>query len=159
MAGDMRPRPVSQSRRCDRAREWSSLRLDGELSELEDALLQKHLEGCGDCRGFERELRSTADLLRTAPAEAPVARFEIPAARTRSLLSRRLALAAVAAAALLGSLVGSYVNRPAPRPVEPAPQVSLLTRDLSQLRELPRHQPVRPVAPGREPGSPPEGII
>lgn len=35
---------------CVRARMWASQRIDGELSELEGALLEAHLEGCSDCR-------------------------------------------------------------------------------------------------------------
>ena len=31
---------------CERAREWSSLRLDGELPQLQRAMLRKHLAAC-----------------------------------------------------------------------------------------------------------------
>jgi hypothetical protein len=68
-------------------------------------------------------------------------------------------VAGVVAAAALGSLVGSTLDRPAPKAQKPAAQVSLLTRDVSQLRQLPRNRPTAPAAPAREPGGPPEGII
>jgi anti-sigma factor RsiW len=158
MAGNLRPLPVPRSGPCERSRQWCSLRLDGELSELEQALLEKHLETCGDCRAFDLQLRSTAELLRAAPAEAPAASFEVPARRLRLPVSRRLAFVAVVAAAALGSLVGSNLHRPAPSNDQRAPQLSFLTRDLNQLRQLPRQQQ-KPVSPERQPGSPPEGFI
>jgi anti-sigma factor RsiW len=157
MAGNLRPLAVPRSGPCERSRQWSSLRLDGELTELEQALLEKHLEACGECREFDLQLRSTADLLRAAPAEVPAARFEVPARRLRLPVSRRLAFVAVVAAAALGSLVGSSLDRPAPSEGQP-PQLSFLNRDLNQLRQLPRQQQ-KPVSPERQPGSPPEGII
>lgn len=161
MAGDMRLRPVSGGGRCDRARQWSSLRADGELSELEAVLLEKHLGSCGDCADYDARLRSTAELLRTAPAESAPLRFEIPAPRAvRFPLSRRLAVAAIAVAAAAGSLVGSTLQRPANRPEAPAPKVAVLTgtRDLDLLRQLPRQQRVTPRPPAHEGSWPPEGV-
>jgi anti-sigma factor RsiW len=160
MAGETHSHFFPWNRRCDRARQWSSLRLDGELSDLEGALLDKHLETCPECSAFEANMHSTAGLLRSAPVEVPAGRFELPArGRARVPLSRVLGVAAVIAAAALGSLVGSTLHRPAPAPEQLAPQVSFLTRDLSQLRQLPRQQPVAPPAPGRNPCGPPEGIV
>jgi ferric-dicitrate binding protein FerR (iron transport regulator) len=162
MAGDTRLHPVSEGGRCDRARQWSSLRADGELSELEEALLEQHLEHCGECAEYDARLRSTAELLRTAPVEAAAVRFQIPAERpVRFPLSRRLAVAAIAVAAAAGSLVGSTLQRPATHPEAPGPQVAVLTgtRDLDLLRQLPRQQRVTPLSPARERGSLPEGII
>lgn len=149
-----------ENRRCERARQWSSLRLDGELSELEGALLEKHLETCGSCVSFDERLTATAFSLRTAPAEPPRIRFQIPK-RTRVSFpaSRRVAVAAIAAALALGSLVGSMLHRPAPTPAPPGPQISLLTRDVTQLRQIPRGKHIVPPAPARDPGQPPEGII
>jgi anti-sigma factor RsiW len=160
MAGDMPSRPVLGGARCDRVRQWTSLRVDGELSELEGAVLERHLEGCAECRSFELGLRSAVDLLRTAPAEPSSVRFDVPApASARFPVGRRLAVAAVALAAAVGSLVGSTIDRPAPRPQEP-PQVSLLiTKDVQQLRQIPRGKHIVPPAPARVPGEPPEGII
>ena len=145
---------------CQRARQYISLDVDGELSLLERALLKRHLEGCGSCNEFDLRLRATTAALRTTPAERPSERFRVPA---RLPSRRRLGVAAVAAvvaAAGLGSLVGALVERPsgpapAPRPTE----VSFLTGDEAQLRELPRMQRPQPGAPVREPGLPPEGIV
>ena len=158
MAGEaLSPR----SGRCDCARQWASLRVDGDLSELEDALLEKHLDGCATCRSSAARLVATTDLVRAAPKERPENVYAPPERRVIRLpIGRRAAIAAVAAAAALGSLVGSSLQRSAPAPA-PArvPQVSLLTRDLNELRQLP-HQTKRPEpAPNRVPGEPPEGVV
>jgi anti-sigma factor RsiW len=79
---------------CSRAREWISLALDGELSELEDALLQRHLAGCAACAGYFATVRAATGELRAAP---PVpAHVEVPLPRS-SLGSMRRALAPIAA--------------------------------------------------------------
>ena len=57
--------------RCERARQWASLRLDGELSELEDALLEQHLEGCSSCSAFAVRLAATTEAVRAVPLERP----------------------------------------------------------------------------------------
>jgi hypothetical protein len=158
MAGEMRPRPA-KSGRCDRARQWSSLRVDGELSELEEALLDKHLAACAACSAFEARLRSATQFLRTAPPETPQIRVRMPAPQPVNFpVAWRVAVVAIAVAAAAGSLVGSTLQRPASRPPKPAPQVSLLTNDLRQLRELPRGHRVVPASPS-ERGGPSEGII
>jgi hypothetical protein len=157
MAGDLRPRPVSQSQ-CDRARHGSSLRVDGELSEFEDALLEKHLRGCADCRSFEANLHSAAHVLRTSPVAAPAVAFGVPARRAVHFpVSRRLAVAGVVVAAALGSLVGSTLHRPVARPEPQGPQVSWLTGDLTDLRQLHRQHYVTPRTPARKGSGPPEG--
>jgi hypothetical protein len=149
-----------ENRRCERARQWSSLCLDGELSELETALLEQHLEACDSCLAFDERLRVTAISLRTTPSEPPRVRFQIPErTRVRFPASRRLAVAAIAAALALGSLVGSMLHRPAANPAPAGPQISFLTRDMSQLRQIPRGKHIAPPSPVREPGEPPEGII
>src|SRR6478752_5705015 len=61
----MRPQPHT----CDRARAWVSLRLDDEISELEDALLTAHLKRCEACREFEQSVRGSVLTLRAQPLE------------------------------------------------------------------------------------------
>jgi anti-sigma factor RsiW len=156
MAGADFPRGETH---CDRARQWSSLRLDGELSELECALLDKHLETCGACLAFDQRLDAAARTLRLAPPEPLLVPIRLPERRVALPLRRRLVVAGIAAALALGSVVGSSLHRPAPDTSTPAPQVSLLTRDMTQLREIPRGKRVSPPAPAHEPGGPPEGLI
>lgn len=148
--------------RCERAHQWSSLRLDGELSDLENARLERHLETCAGCRAFDRQVSSTTEALRTAPLENAPIRVELPARRrARVPVGRLVAAAAVVAATAMGSLVGSTLHRPAPERQRPVTQVSLLTRDADrdQLRQLPHNGRVTPTAPSPEVGGPPEGII
>jgi hypothetical protein len=94
---------------CARARFWASLRVDGELSELEGALLGAHLERCSECREFEASAIGSAILLREAkPAtHGPVV---VPSVRSpRRILAVAAAAAAVIGAALLGGLVNGAV--------------------------------------------------
>jgi predicted anti-sigma-YlaC factor YlaD len=139
------------------------MRLDGELSELEGALLDRHLESCPACLAFDSRLRSAARTLRVTPAESPAYPIAIPSQPRRRLAvpaGRRVAVAAIAAALVLGSLVGSQLHRPASGPKTQEPQVAQLTRsDMSQLRQLPRGKHIAPAQPAHIPGQPPEGLI
>jgi hypothetical protein len=158
MAGEA---PSPRSGRCERARQWASLRVDGELSELEGALLEKHLDGCAMCRSFAARVATTTELVRATPQERPDLVFTPPRRPVLRLpVGRRVAIVAVAAAAALGSLVGSSLLRPGPAPAPTGvPQVSFLTRDMNQLRQLP-HQTKQPTPePQRVPGQPPEGFV
>lgn len=153
--------PLVLAVRCERARQWASLRLDGEVSALEGQLLERHLATCEGCRSFEAGIRSATMLVREASPEVPTRRFEQP---RRPLVPGRLVhrgTALVAAAALaLGALVGSLLERPSvPAPELEAPQVSLLSRDVKQLQELPRESPEVPVPVRSIPPNPPEGVI
>jgi predicted anti-sigma-YlaC factor YlaD len=153
---------LSSRVRCERARHWASLRLDGELSHLEEQLLERHLAQCEECRRLDAGMSTTTALLRNAPAEMPSRRLRVPAARSsRFPLERRRRTALLAAAALaLGALVGSIVEGPsAPAPQAPRPEVSLLTRDVGQLRDLPRLGPAAPAPTQSRPPNPPEGVI
>jgi anti-sigma factor RsiW len=159
MAGETHARSASGSP-CDRARQWSSLRVDGELSELEDALLEKHLDTCEECLAFDAGLRSTATVMRAAPVEAARLRVELPSRpRVSFPVGRRVAVAAISVASAAGSIVGSTLQRPAAPPQKPAPQVAVLTRDQDLLRQLPHSRQVTPLVPAQERGGPPEGII
>jgi predicted anti-sigma-YlaC factor YlaD len=92
---------------CERARQWASLELDGELSSFERALLDAHVGGCASCNEFRAEIGGLTTALRAAPQE----RFEgVVVSRARRRVRMRLAPAAAAmavAAVGLGSLVAS----------------------------------------------------
>ena len=45
---------------CERSREWISLRLDGELSELAEKMLESHLARCAGCQEFESSAAAVA---------------------------------------------------------------------------------------------------
>ena len=124
--------------RCERVHQWSSLRLDGELSELESALLERHLDVCPACRAFDASLAATAASLRAAPLERPSRPFQAPARSEPSFARRsRLVAVLVAAAVALGALLGSLREPAAPTP-QPSPELSFLAEDPSHLRRLPR---------------------
>jgi anti-sigma factor RsiW len=147
--------------RCERARHWASLRLDDELSPLEGQLLERHLAGCELCRAFDAGMRSATGLVRAAPAERPSRHFEQPRRRLVRFSLERRGTALIAAAALaLGALAGSLLERPsAPVPQEQAPEVSLLSRDVKQLQQLPRDVEEAPAPVRSTPPNPPEGVI
>ncbi|HSK16033.1 MAG TPA: zf-HC2 domain-containing protein [Gaiellaceae bacterium] len=161
----MAGRPPTRGTACDRPREWVSLRVDGELSLLEEELLERHLSGCAACREFEDDLRSTTELLRATPLEAPSRRVSVPAPaeseRTRRPVGGRRTALAAAAALAVGAVLGATLERPSNvQPSERGPEVSLLSNDFEELRELPRTK--RLLVPGPEqvtPPNPPEGVI
>jgi len=83
---------------CERAAQWISLDLDGELTGLERAALARHLERCDGCRLASAEIGGFTSLLREAPLVAlarPVAVASAGRARLRA--TRRAAVVAVAA--------------------------------------------------------------
>ena len=112
-----------ESRLCSRARFWVSLRLDDQLSELESALLDAHLAGCGSCRSFAADAAVTTAGLRAAPLEhhASVA-VSVPRRRAARPLMVALTAVLLAGAAVAGGLVRNVLapgseSAPAPRPV------------------------------------------
>ena len=91
------------SRQCETSREWTSLRLDGELSELEEAMLRRHVAGCADCEAFVAAAEAFTARLRGAPLESPRPVFE--ATVERAGRSRFLGVGAVAAAVAASAAV------------------------------------------------------
>lgn len=89
------------TKQCERARECASLRLDGELSEFEQALLVAHLARCEPCNQFAAELEAITNRLRNAPLEPLEQPVALPARRR---ISRRPAEIAAAAALMLTAL-------------------------------------------------------
>jgi hypothetical protein len=122
---------------CARARFWASLRIDGELSELETALLDAHLARCAACSEIAAGFASGTDLLRATPLEriAPVAVSRARSPR-RFLVGAAIA-AVVAAGAVAGVLVrGEVSSNPSSAPHLVAVVANFETPD--QLRRLRR---------------------
>ena len=94
---------------CDRARVWVSLRLDGELSEFEGAMLDAHLERCEACRAFAAEAAGFTVALRTSEFEQLGRLVTLPVSRRsmRRAVQFGAAAALVAASIGLGSLFGA----------------------------------------------------
>jgi hypothetical protein len=91
---------------CARARFWVSLRVDGELSELEGALLDSHLARCPGCAEFAQGASEATSWLRDAQLERPA---PIIVSVPRS--PRRVAPGFVAAAVVVASaLAAGFVH-------------------------------------------------
>lgn len=138
---------------CERARFWASLRLDGELSELESALLDAHLVRCAGCREIAGGFDASTAALRSAPLErvVPVA-VDLPRSPRRLLASL-----AVAAVLVLGVIAGGLARGEVSHPSTPhtvAVVASFETPDqlrglrrsvLLNMRQLPRDVAVEPI--------------
>ncbi|HEX4680765.1 MAG TPA: zf-HC2 domain-containing protein [Gaiellaceae bacterium] len=130
------------SQLCERAKAWASLRTDGELSELEFALLDAHLGRCEACRAFAEGTEAVAAALRAAPLQQPVLQRVPPLAlaprRGRRTGVRALqvaaAVAVVASAGIFAALSGPSGRTAAPKPVSMVAGVDSPDR----LRELRR---------------------
>ena len=124
----MAPLPHS----CDRARAWVSLRLDGELSELEGFMLESHLARCEACRAFAADTVGFTTALRTAPLEPPrAARARCPrgAARAARGAVRCRRRARRRASVGLGSLFGALGSGRAHRSPSPPRRSRATTAD------------------------------
>jgi hypothetical protein len=129
---------------CERAREWASLRLDGELSELETALLDAHLQRCAACSAFAVEIDTATLQLRTAPLERLEQPVTLPVRRTAGTLRAvqlGAAAALVAAAAGLGTLFGALGSGPQQPALRISKTSGLLAYD-SSPRGLPTNRSV-----------------
>jgi anti-sigma factor RsiW len=98
---------LARAQRCDRAREWISLQLDGELSDFERIVLETHVARCPDCRAFRVDVRGISRQLRHAPLE-PLPRPVVLPRRTRfeGRMLPYVAAAAAAVAVALGTSLG-----------------------------------------------------
>jgi predicted anti-sigma-YlaC factor YlaD len=150
----------SQAASCARARSWTSLELDGELSQFERVFLAAHLRGCAECERFAGEVRTATRLVRETPLRAPERAVVLPAGRRRRpVLALRLVAAAtlIAIAAGLGILTGSFSSTPS-APAEGPGDVAFLDDAPSQERELKDLRRIAPAAPPRERANPPGRI-
>ena len=93
---------------CERARTYVSLRIDGELSQLEDAMLQAHLARCEPCSAYAVDVAATTRELRAAGQE----RLERPIAlpHRRRVSFGTIQVAAAAAVALVAVGVGGVIG-------------------------------------------------
>jgi predicted anti-sigma-YlaC factor YlaD len=89
---------------CERAAQWISLDLDGELGRLDQAALARHLRRCDHCRASSAGIGAFTTLLREAPPIGPTCAVEVvtpPWAKRRvraTLRGGALALAGLTAA-------------------------------------------------------------
>jgi predicted anti-sigma-YlaC factor YlaD len=135
----MRTMMRTTGRRCDRAREYASLRLDGELSDFERALLDSHIERCPSCRAFADDLVGVTERLRTAPLEQPAIAITLP--RRRGVALGRIQVGAAAAAVVsvvgIGALFG-LLNSSATTPTRSAGKLASMASENRDFRDLRR---------------------
>jgi predicted anti-sigma-YlaC factor YlaD len=140
------------ARRCDRAREYASLRLDGELSDFESALLDSHIERCPSCRAFAEDLLGVTARLRTAPLERPLIVMTLPQRRFAAV--RRMQVSAAAAAIVsvvgIGALFG-MLHTSATSPGRGVAKVGATAGERREFRDLRRAVLTTPH-PVRSPG-------
>lgn len=120
---------------CDRARQASSLRLDGELSQLEGALLERHLQRCAGCAEFVADVELLTNTLRSAalvPLERPI---ELPLRRRVAFSARRAGAWAAAASAAAAALL-AVVILPAQHVPAGPPTPRVVPSNNEDLREL-----------------------
>lgn len=91
--------------RCSEWRALASCRLDGELDELQDARLERHLLGCEACRSWSREIAGLAALFQESVTVCPVGSSQL---HTHAL-RRRLVRSATAVTAASAAAVAAFV--------------------------------------------------
>jgi predicted anti-sigma-YlaC factor YlaD len=92
---------------CERAEQWISLDLDGELGRLEQAALARHLRRCDRCRASSFEIGGFTSMLREAEPIEPARAIAVPTPawakrRARATLRGGVLVLATAAAVFAG---------------------------------------------------------
>ena len=141
---------------CERVRGQISLDLDGELSQLERAMVSRHLEHCAECDAFRDDLVAFTSALREAPLEAPEHPIALPRLRRARLEFGAAALSIGAAAASIALLLGVALgerdlvgtgSKSSARPayLDSQNYESHLVQQASQYRLRELHSLIRPV--------------
>jgi hypothetical protein len=143
--------PEPRAMLCDRTREWVALRLDGELSEFETAIMRPHLERCESCRTFADDVAAIAREIRSTPYEPVPWPISISAPRRFGIPLRHVQVAAAAAlvvvAAGLGSVYGALRSHAEPKQVAPIVHAPMGIADDDVLLRKLRVADLRPSEP------------
>ncbi len=137
--------------RCERAREWISLAVDGELSPFEQSLLAGHLERCEECAVFHADIAGIARDLRAASLERIGCPVDLPSRSRRPLRRMRLGGVTSAAAVALVALVlgGTMGSRAMSGPAHHSDRARPAYLDSVQYElHLMRHTPPPPLYSG-----------
>ena len=126
---------VPRSVVCDRVREQISLRLDGELSQLESRMLAAHLRRCPTCREYEADVVRFTDEIRSAPLERMERPIVIRRLRRVSALRLQAGVAAALAVAVLGAVtqIQALETEPSFASPERFPTTAQLEREVDQI--------------------------
>src|SRR5215210_4795242 len=125
--------------RCERAREYASLALDGELSQFEQALLTAHVQSCAGCRSYHVGLVATTERLRNAGLERLDHPIVLPRRQRVSFRTVQVGLAAALVVTAVGlgtvlSSLGSAGNTVRPNATLPSPSEGRVFRDINRER-------------------------
>ena len=128
---------------CDRARQWATAEVDGELSRFEIVLLRAHLDACPSCREFHAAVGGITETLRATPLERLERAIEVRRLRWRVRARFAPAAAAMAVAAVVlgsgvvsSSLRSGTVGQTGPSVDGVARLSSAETMNLSKLEAL-----------------------
>jgi len=139
---------------CHRTRQHVSLRLDTEISELEEALVAAHLRRCSECWAFAVDLEAITETLRTAPLAEPSVRFQLPRRPSRFGVARAgtAAAAAITAAIAVGGVVGFHPSPPhiSASDIQIARDQMILKERLMQELDSPTARPAQQIPRGLE---------
>jgi predicted anti-sigma-YlaC factor YlaD len=92
---------------CERVRAQISLELDDELSQLEQLMVEAHLDHCEGCRAYRADLMAFTRHVRTTPLERLERRVVLPHPQRRVTLRAMQAAGAAAVVAIgLGTVIG-----------------------------------------------------
>jgi anti-sigma factor RsiW len=133
---------------CDRAAQWVSLDLDGELSQFEQAALARHCERCARCRALGQDVASFTRLLREAPLvelERPIVVAGTRTARIR--VARRAALSFAVVGATAAAVLGLLLPTPGGASTSALSFESLQQQKRFAHVETSRIDPIEFVAP------------
>lgn len=127
---------VPRSVVCDRVRAQISLRLDGEISQLESRMLESHLARCAECSMYEAGVGAVTAELRAAPLETLGHPIVVGRPRRQLSLARvQVGVAAALAVAVLGAI--SQIGAPGTEPPAASPDryatYTQLAREVKQI--------------------------
>jgi predicted anti-sigma-YlaC factor YlaD len=134
---------------CTRVREQVSLRLDGELSELEERMVDSHLARCEQCEAYSASVVEFTSALRDAPAVPLPRPVVVSHARRFSIARLQIGVAAALALAALGlgtHLSSSRSGAELSGTITRYPTQSELDRELAILGNLSDRE--RPISAG-----------
>jgi predicted anti-sigma-YlaC factor YlaD len=123
--------------------------LDGELSQLEQRMVDSHLARCAGCRDFERDVREFTTQIREAPLESPRVPVLVRRARRATLGAANVSVAAMLAVAVLGLV--AQLGAPGSHSSDVGARLStaaLFSGGWKPERELATIDTRRPEAPG-----------
>jgi predicted anti-sigma-YlaC factor YlaD len=139
---------------CDRVRAQISLELDAGLSQVERAMLRKHLDRCPECRSFDAAARAFTTELREAALERPSRPVVVSRpARSRAGRARGVFAQVGAAAIVLIGVVG--LTGPAARSDLESDRTSSPVTDLFESSWTPAEEQAQLFGGGGEPRRPP----